>query len=549
MKKLPIELQTLIVKELPTRDICRLQQTCKAFYDSLESNPEVWRECLRRQCGADVLWSSFSGFTPSELRRACTGTLRFKHRYRPGGHSKPPIPRLLPYNNQQSQGSDNPYPEIKAAFLVPGGRFLITVDKKWLRVWDLGPPGSLVEPCESASRELNCDDKALEIADVVVTDKHTVHLLIQEWYSQPTLPQSFGIEYVIFVEIGRTNIRSNTTGSVVVAVNTTAVAGQRSRSSTDLRYAFRAEDSILCESSAGFASYTQAVLIYALPKMDQLLHSGLEKELSSGALWILRINPGSLQPHGQGAGVPMVFLHQGYAFIVDSDGLNGFDLTGITHRPVGKGLVDIQGGAPDIGHIPTPQQWTHQQAFFNTFRTWASDFMLHKPVAKGGPLFYDIRHPILGPALPQPGTYETCDSYLQFCFSFRPDNPSASSLIPTKRYITDNQRCDTPHFQFALDERTRGYIWYDHLNGGRKRGNILVSILDNPDSGKGSCPIFEGLGDFSEMIARPNPEPTAMLNTSLCPLSGRVVVLCQDRESKKDRLVEIFDLYDFSLTT
>ncbi|KAF6746915.1 hypothetical protein DFP72DRAFT_1050509 [Ephemerocybe angulata] len=43
-EKLPIELGILIAKELPTRDICRLQQTCKAFYDLLEGDSELWRE-------------------------------------------------------------------------------------------------------------------------------------------------------------------------------------------------------------------------------------------------------------------------------------------------------------------------------------------------------------------------------------------------------------------------------------------------------------------------------------------------------------------------
>ncbi|KAF6746928.1 hypothetical protein DFP72DRAFT_617215 [Ephemerocybe angulata] len=204
MEKLPTELRTLIAKELPTRDICRLQQTCRTFYDSIEGDSELWRERLRRQCGADVLWSSFSGFTASELRRACTGILRFKHRYRRGGHPTLPISRLLPHKIEDDQLHLN-YPYLLGTFnLIPGGRFLITVDKKCLRVWDLGPPGSLNKPLEVVSRELSCDGTRLEIADVAVADKDTVHLLILEDYSQPTLPQSFGIECVILLETPRT---------------------------------------------------------------------------------------------------------------------------------------------------------------------------------------------------------------------------------------------------------------------------------------------------------------------------------------------------------
>ncbi|KAF6746936.1 hypothetical protein DFP72DRAFT_1150596 [Ephemerocybe angulata] len=201
MEKLPIELGILIAKELPTRDICRLQQTCRAFYDLIEGDSVLWRERLQRQCGADVLWSSF--FTTSELRRACTGTLRFKHRYRRGGHPTPPIARLLPHQDEDDQ-LQNPrtqgprlfsYREESNPFnLIPGGRFLITVDKKWLRIWDLGPPGSLNEPCEIVLHEINCVDTQPKIVDVAVADTYRVHLLIREDYDKCTLPQSFGIE-------------------------------------------------------------------------------------------------------------------------------------------------------------------------------------------------------------------------------------------------------------------------------------------------------------------------------------------------------------------
>ncbi|KAF5342516.1 hypothetical protein D9611_001207 [Ephemerocybe angulata] len=206
MEKLPIELGILIAKALPTRDICRLQQICKAFYDLIEGDSELWRERLRCQCGTDVLWSGFGGFTAPELRRACTGTLRFKHRYRQGGQPTPPISRLLPHKNEDDQLQNHrsqdwhyPYPEESSTFnLIPGGRFLITVDKKWLRVWDLGPPGSLNEPCEVVLHEINCVDTQPIIVDVAVANKDTVHLLIREDYIERRLPQSFGIKCVAF---------------------------------------------------------------------------------------------------------------------------------------------------------------------------------------------------------------------------------------------------------------------------------------------------------------------------------------------------------------
>ncbi|KAF6744425.1 hypothetical protein DFP72DRAFT_1052110 [Ephemerocybe angulata] len=529
MEKLPIELQTLISIELSTRDICHLQQTCKAFYNFILGSSELWRERLRRQCGADILWSSFSGFTASELRRACTGTLRFKHLYRPGNHPTLPIPRLLPYNcenddleSQQSEDSNNPYPGISSTFLVPGGRFLITVEQKWLRVWDLGPPGVLHEPREVIFQELNCANMDPRIADAVVADKDTVHLLIQEVHSQPTLPQSFA-------RIDRSQYNFD----------------DRSRFSLFHRFEIRLRDGgqysvkevgrlcVLRRSSIYPAiCATQDGPVVAFGIGERVLIWGASD--SPGASWVA-----STTISEDTAGV---FCHQGYAFVVYSDGLQGFDLAGITHRPVGNGLVDLQDRAPDIGHIPPPLQF---QTPCET--DWASNFMLHKPMAKGGPLYYDIKYPLLemdGDLLLDP-------YYVRFCFSFHPESPSASSLLFTKRYKAATRPCDTPHLRFALEEGVGGYIWYDRSNFGADKGNIFVSILDDnrdSDSPKRTGSTMEGLGYFSEMIARPDPNWIEVLDISVCPLSGRVVALW-GRKSKEDRLVEIFDLYDCSSTT
>ncbi|KAF5341825.1 hypothetical protein D9611_001171 [Ephemerocybe angulata] len=532
METLPAELRVLIAKELPTRDICRLQQTCKAFYDLIEDNSELWREHLRRQCGTDVLWSSFSGFTASELRRACTGILRFKHRYRRGGHPKPPTPRLLPYNSehddlqhQQRQESDNPYPDISATFLVPGGRFLITVDKKWLRVWDLGPPGSLSEPCEVVRYELNCADTTPEIADVIVADKDTVHLLIQEYYPQPTLPQSFGIDRSEY------NFGHGSTFTLLHRLEI-RLPGKGPHSVRELGR--------LCvlHSRGSEICATQDGPIVAFGVGERVLIWGASDSL--GTSWVASATRTSQSTAGQD-----VFCHQGYAFVVDSHGLQGFELAGITHRPVGNGLVDLQYGGPDIGNIPPPLQWTHQQTFEDTFRPWASAFMLHKPVADEGPLSYDIRHPRLEIDATQRDFVSY--AYVRFCFCFRPDSPSASSLLPTKRYRTATQPCDTPHLHFALDEGVGGYIWYYCTPRPAEHGStIYVSILeDDPDFPEPAGSVVEGLGDFSEMF----PHSTqVVLNISVCPLSGRVAVLWA-REYEQDRVVEIFELYDSSPTT
>ncbi|KAF5341969.1 hypothetical protein D9611_001216 [Ephemerocybe angulata] len=537
MEKLPIELQTLISIELSTRDICRLQQTCKAFYNFILGSSELWRERLRRQCGADILWSSFSGFTASELRRACTGTLRFKHLYRPGNHPTLPIPRLLPYNcenddleSQQSEDSNNPYPGISSTFLVPGGRFLITVEQKWLRVWDLGPPGVLHEPREVIFQELNCANMDPRIADAVVADKDTVHLLIQEVHSQPTLPQSFA-------KIDRSQYNFD----------------DRSRFSLFHRFEIRLRDGgqysvkelgrlcVLCRSPIPAIRATQDGPIVAFGIGERVLIWGASD--SPDQSWVA-----STTTISEDTTVTGVFCHQGYAFVVYCDGLRGFDLADITHRPLGNGLVDLQDRAPDIGNIPPPLLF---QTFFRESE-WASNFMLHKPVAKGGPLYYDIRYSLLEVELDGDQWQDIVSNpyYVRFCFSFHPKSPSASSLLPTHKYKAANTPCDTPHLRFALYEGAGGYIWYDRSTFRLDKRNISVSILDdNPDSDspKPTGSIIEGLGYFSEMIARPDSKLIEVLDISVCPLSGRVVALW-GRESREDQLVEIFYLYDCSPT-
>ncbi|KAF5342330.1 hypothetical protein D9611_001163 [Ephemerocybe angulata] len=544
MEKLPIELGILIVKELPTRDICRLQQTCRAFYDLIEDDSVLWRERLQRQCGADVLWSSF--FTTSELRRACTGTLRFKHRYRRGGHPTPPIARLLPHKDEgdqlqndlnQGEGFSLAYIEESSNFhLIPGGRFLITVDKRWLRVWDLGPPGSLNEPCEVVLHEIDCVDTQPIIVDVAVADTDRVHLLIREDHSVRRLPQPFDqSEY-----------------------NLNGLSRVRIFRRFQIRLPDKGQHSVeglgrLCVLHSFNGIYDRCAAQHG-----PVVALGFGKTL---LLWDTSDSPDKNWVASATRTEGVVFFHQGYVFAVDVDHLRVFNLTGITHCSVGKGVVDIQDGTPDLGYIPTPQIWTYQRPFTGgIFRPWASDFMLHKPVADNGPLFYDIRNT---PPADETLEHMPLPSYIRLRFCFRPDNPSAGSLLRTKRYLTATQPCDIPQLRFPLDDGVAGYIWYDSLDyqhraqfGDRhlERGGIFVSILDDPDSPEPSIleddpdfpepagSVVEGLGDFSEMIARPNNE-TRVQRVSMCPLSGRVIVLW-NRESKDDRFVEIFDLYD-----
>ena len=155
MHQLPFELQLLIIERLDAPDILHLQlvcrlilwkgcdtepniQTCRKLYTEIErSGKAIWRRCLKRQCFENLLFlPSYKHLsTAFELKNACTGTRRFvkmiEAAYAAGG-TLPHTRTTLKFPLDLFKTSD-----LRDTLLIPGGRFLLTFEDKWVCIWDL----------------------------------------------------------------------------------------------------------------------------------------------------------------------------------------------------------------------------------------------------------------------------------------------------------------------------------------------------------------------------------------------------------------------------
>ncbi|KAJ2928240.1 hypothetical protein H1R20_g8847, partial [Candolleomyces eurysporus] len=136
MKGLPPEIQLLIIENLDVLDVFHLQQTCKYLYKLIEAFDHViWRKCLQQQCTQNGLfWPSYRKHaTSDEFKDACTTNLRFRNASRKWeDRSASTIPSTV----EKLEFDWVPFDEF---YLVPGGRFLITLHKLFFRIWSLYP--------------------------------------------------------------------------------------------------------------------------------------------------------------------------------------------------------------------------------------------------------------------------------------------------------------------------------------------------------------------------------------------------------------------------
>ncbi|KAJ2934079.1 hypothetical protein H1R20_g2983, partial [Candolleomyces eurysporus] len=143
MQKLPSEIQLLIIDYLGALDILHLQLTCKYYHRVIEKSARnIWRNCLRQQCiENELFWPSFKDLSlASEFKDACTTSSRVVKFYETALERRDAVLRRTQITQLDfSEGlEDDDIQDIQEIFLVPGGRFLLTLQQfKWLCVWDL----------------------------------------------------------------------------------------------------------------------------------------------------------------------------------------------------------------------------------------------------------------------------------------------------------------------------------------------------------------------------------------------------------------------------
>ncbi|KAF8167199.1 hypothetical protein B0H34DRAFT_669698 [Crassisporium funariophilum] len=143
---LPFDIHLAMLRFVIPTDIIALRKTCKAMVQAT-SQRNVWLDAFNRLCSDNsVLWTSFpiSEMSLLELESAAMGPARFTAAIR-----KAHINRLavLPSHLIHAPLRSPEFVSVscKNIFLIPGGRYLVTLYLGYLEIWDLGKPG-LREP-------------------------------------------------------------------------------------------------------------------------------------------------------------------------------------------------------------------------------------------------------------------------------------------------------------------------------------------------------------------------------------------------------------------
>ncbi|KAF5340047.1 hypothetical protein D9611_012392 [Ephemerocybe angulata] len=192
MRSLAPELQLEIIGELDECGIAQLEQVCKDLYDLIEGNPDAWKGCLQRKCKHEgMIWSSFSNLsTAAEFKAACTGPKLFKRKCdqdqinpvkltTPFSTANADVPGSASGNERTASDEPNAWADLRDIYLVPGGRFLITIEGSWMKLWDL-MPRTEEESLVLLRRQPLAFKKYLRLISVEVADTSTLHLLLCE---------------------------------------------------------------------------------------------------------------------------------------------------------------------------------------------------------------------------------------------------------------------------------------------------------------------------------------------------------------------------------
>ncbi|KAF6758023.1 hypothetical protein DFP72DRAFT_845478 [Ephemerocybe angulata] len=158
---LPLELHLTITQELDDLDIYHLAQSCKSMFNLIEGIPDVWKSRLKRMCKLEkLIWASYDGLsTALDFKNACIRPVTFIKRRTLLETvfliSTDPT-TCLEEEREEEEGSSRSQSyrsSVNSAeyatagvYLIPGGRFLVTLNSTCLFLWDLGPPNATALP-------------------------------------------------------------------------------------------------------------------------------------------------------------------------------------------------------------------------------------------------------------------------------------------------------------------------------------------------------------------------------------------------------------------
>ncbi|KAF6756855.1 hypothetical protein DFP72DRAFT_1044601 [Ephemerocybe angulata] len=552
--------QTLIISHLSAHDIVQLQQTCKYFNNHVEGNVAVWKACLRHLCQLEGLfWPTFNGLsTAPELKSACTGMWRFKSLYRnleeamlyAGKSRHLPVKAYgdlaeegdaIAYGVPAEGDSDssdyeadeeiygygegahrkNPHPGLNSTYLIPGGRLLVTVDKTWLVLSDLGPPGETDKPAILSKHRLDSEGWLTILNVSMANDHNTLHIVIHE-YLRRRLPP--------YVDPSRVMLGSDS--RMVSALHRFEL-----RLSADGEYTLQCLGRLCVVDEDEF----EADHMVATQCAHQV---ALKTDSGRIILWDTLESDGTVV-FWEAPESYVLSVQLGYLMTVTKDGVQAIDLSIIPRNPISNGLVELRTSSA-TAPPSTSQSINHPVDLENI-----EGVTVLPSIPARGPVRYDVE-------VKEGNGYGT---HLRFSLDFCPDEPSPSNLIFLGK--RDEGEAQIESWSKHRFETFSGY-WgcICGLNGLRigksagrpgtarqshgkytqeeESGRDEEAIRDDEDSDQGSDDTQNYDSEAPIPIMSPENQSTVIEDVHICPFSGRVVFLWEPR-LVDDVMLEIVD--------
>ncbi|KAF5330218.1 hypothetical protein D9611_010637 [Ephemerocybe angulata] len=208
LSALPLELKLKAIVELEAWDILHLEQSCKNMYELIEGSPDVWKSLLKRLCASEKwIWVSYDDLsTAFDFKSACVRSMRFIKLVcgEDSNNLTETLEIIRPFASTavkpRSSSIDGPLSAFDSGtfkgefasaaavvYLVPGGRFLVTVHVPWLFLWDLRTSafeGSTSGTPSILSRHrLSFQGRTMRAPSIVlaeVIEASTVRILLEE---------------------------------------------------------------------------------------------------------------------------------------------------------------------------------------------------------------------------------------------------------------------------------------------------------------------------------------------------------------------------------
>ncbi|KAF6756159.1 hypothetical protein DFP72DRAFT_294041 [Ephemerocybe angulata] len=511
MRSLAPELQLEIIGELDECDIAQLEQVCKDLYDLIEGNPDAWKGCLRRKCEHEgMIWSSFSNLsTAAGFKAACTGPKRFKRKCdqdqinpvkvtTPFSTVNADVPGNASGNERAASDEPNPWTDLRDIYLVPGGRFLITIEGSWMKVWDLILRGEDGSPTLLRRHSL-AFKKYLRLICVEVVNTSTLHLLLCEDFPDTSAGW---------------NMAQNRSRSVLEVF--------------EFKFSVSVEEAFLVRKLAelgvrhnGWYSplVTQLRGLVAL-KTDR---DTLVWDYNQGGYYVWR----ALDEDGGICTTSRILILEGYVIYLDYQwGFHGARILDHTFHPLGNAReIDIltQHGIENRAHslsiryarVPKSLTKWHVTQYANDQDT----------------IVYEQQEEEL--------VFNTT-FFHRFSFQIDSDNPQESEFIPEGRYsYKPSVKYAAPHpfNRFPSGQETAGVVWFAWDDG--------MTISVHPSLTE-RCPSPEKTITRARLLPKRRMTDTAH-RIAVSPVSGKIAILwrrttCPEIEIE-DTFLEILDIF------